>query len=123
MRYEFSKPQKREMAARSGGICEAGKWETEKFYGMSKGQICKNPAAHFDHVTATELSQRPVTIDDGLHVCLVHHRVKTHGHDRPKIKKARDIREKNQGITGPKKKIPSRGFGQWKDNSKHLEDL
>lgn len=123
MRYEFTKTQKREMAARSRGICEAGRWGTEPFYGMATGETCSKPATEFDHVTPTGLSQRPVTAEDGLHTCSVHHKVKTHGRDRPMIQKAKDIREKNMGITGPKRKIQSRGFYQQPSNVKRLEDL
>ncbi len=121
--YEFTKTQKREMDARSGGICEAGKWDTEKLYGMSKGQTCENAAQEFDHVVADQIARSRVTIEDGLHVCFVHHKIKTHGHDRPAIQKIKDIREKNAGITAPKKPIPSRPFGQGKGNVKRLEEL
>lgn len=105
-RFNFTKTQKREMAVRSGGVCEAGKWGTYKMYGMADADVCHRPAKIFDHVTPTELSQRPVTVDDGLHVCDVHNKVKTHGRDRPMIQKAKDIREKNMGITHQKKIIP-----------------
>jgi len=110
-RFEFSLPQKREMRARSKDVCEAGKEGTEAFYGMAKGETCKRKAEEFDHVIADGLKrEKPRSADDGLHVCLVHHKIKTHGHDRPKIAKAKRIDEKLAGITPIKTKITSRPF-------------
>jgi hypothetical protein len=119
-RFEFTITQKREMAARSHGVCEAGKEGTHKFYGMAKGDICKMPAKEFDHVIADGLKrERPRSSDDGLHVCLVHHKIKTHTNDRPKIAKAKRIRERNIGITKSKKPWPKRG--EWKPTAKNLD--
>ena len=89
-RFEFTKTQKRDMLKRSGGICEAGKEGTETFYGMKKGETCAAHAKEFDHVIADGLKrEKPRSIDEGLHVCLMHHKNKTHGNDRPKIEKAK----------------------------------
>ena len=121
-RFEFSVSQKREMAERSGGICEAGRAETHSFYGMSEGQTCKSKASEFDHIIADGLKrERPRSADDGNHVCTVHHKIKTHGHDRPRIQKAKDVREKQMGVVKRKRKIQSRGFGQYQSNTKQLD--
>jgi hypothetical protein len=122
-RFEFNLSQKREMAARSGGICEAGKSDVPHFYGMAKGDECKRAAKEFDHVVADGLKrERPRSSDDGLHVCLVHHKIKTHTNDRPKIQKAKRIREAEMGVVKPKVKFQSRGFNQpYVDNTKYIE--
>lgn len=123
-RFEFSKTQKTEIFKRSDGICEAGKEGTEAFYGMEPGETCNLPAKEFDHVIADALKrEKPRSADDGLHVCLKHHKNKTHGHDRPMIKKAKDIREKNAGVVAPKAKIQSAPFfkaAKPKGNDAHI---
>lgn len=126
MRHPFTKTQMRDMRARSGDICEAGQSGTEKFYGMVPGATCDAVAREFDHVVADALKRaKPQSIDEGLHVCLVHHKIKTHGNDRPKIGKAKRIDEEAAGI--PKRRnsreIPSRPFRQGKGNVKQLRDL
>jgi hypothetical protein len=125
MRHPFTKAQMREIRERSGDVCEAGKFETHKFYGMSRGQTCKAVAREIDHVVADALKrEKPQSIDEGLHVCLVHHKIKTHGHDRPRIGKAKRTDEALAGI--PKRRnsrpIQSRGFGQFKSNVKQLSE-
>lgn len=98
-RFEFSLKQKREMAERSNGVCEAGKFGTYKMYGMADADICHRQAQEFDHIIADALKREPPrSADDGLHVCAIHHKIKTHGHDRPSIQKAKNIREKGMGI-------------------------
>jgi hypothetical protein len=114
-RFEFTKTQKREMASRSNGVCEAGKFGTFKFYGMADADICHREAQEFDHIIADGLKrQRPTSIDEGLHVCQIHHKIKTHAHDRPKIQKAKDIREKRAGITNVKRPLPGSKASGWK---------
>lgn len=120
-RYEFTKKQKEEIRDRSGGICEAGKFETEKLYGMKPGTTCSRKAVDVDHIDADAIVQRkPQSIDEGLHVCDIHHKVKTHTVDRPKIRKVGRIKDKNEGITKPKRKIQSRGFRQFVPRVKQL---
>jgi hypothetical protein len=122
-RYEFSVTLKRAMAERSQGICEAGIFETEKFYGMAKGDKCKMPATEFDHIIADSLRRmKPQSADEGAHVCGVHHKIKSRDHDMPKIRKAKRNREASQGITRPKAKIQSRGFGQGPSNTKDINE-
>ena len=136
MRFEFSKGQMREMRERSRDICEAGQHGTEAMYGMSKGQTCTDKAQEFDHVVPTALARSKIQdIDEGLHVCKVHHKIKTHGNDRPKINKAKRIDEKRAGIpkSPMKVKIPSRGFaarlkpakgaGVSPSHAKHVEKM
>jgi hypothetical protein len=119
-RFEFTVTQKREMAARSSGVCEAGIFDTHEFYAMAKGDTCTRKAVEFDHIIPTGLVQEPIrSIDEGAHVCDAHHKVKTYTNDRPKIAKAKRIREALQGITLPKKKWQSKPFNQEKfDNTK-----
>lgn len=125
-RHEFTKKQMREMRARSKDVCEAGTGDTEKLYGMEPGERCNETATAFDHVTADALKRSKInSIDEGRHVCGDHHHIKTQTHDMPKIRKAKRIEEEAAGI--PKRRnsrpIQSRGFGQWHDNTKHLEKL
>ena len=124
MRHNFTMKQQRAMAERSGGICEAGKDGTEDFYGMEPGETCSEPAKEFDHVIADALKRTKIaSIDEGLHVCVGHHCTKTHEHDRPMIRKAKRVREKNQGIRPYSRPIQSRGFGAWEPNVKQLDEL
>lgn len=114
-RFEFTKTQKRQMAERSNGVCEAGKGGTYKFYGMADADVCHRKATEFDHVIADSLKRQKVqSIDEGLHVCTVHHKVKTHGHDRPRIQKAKNIREKTMGIRTVRHPMPGSRASNWK---------
>lgn len=98
-RHNFTVRQQKDMDTRSGGICEAGKGGTEAFYGMASGETCQRKATAFDHVTADALKRtKPQSIDEGLHVCGLHHQIKTQGHDMPKIRKAQRIEQKAKGI-------------------------
>lgn len=110
MRHNFTTPQQRNIRARSGDICEAGKFDTEEFYGMSKGQTCTMPAEEIDHITADALKRTRIqSIDEGLHVCRVHHKIKT-AEDRRKIAKAKRLDEARVGIGKVKRKWPKRKF-------------
>ncbi len=121
MRFEFSKKQKEAIRDRSGGICEAGKFETHAFYGMAENDTCGRRAVDIDHIDCDAIVQRrPQSIDEGLHVCDIHHKIKTHSVDRPKIRKVQRIRDRNEGITKPKRKIQSRGFRQFVPRVKQL---
>lgn len=98
-RNNFTVKQQKGMRDRSGGVCEAGKGETEKFYGMAPGDKCTRKATAFDHVTADALKRSKIlSIDEGLHVCGVHHHIKTQTHDMPKIRKAVRIDDKSAGV-------------------------
>ena len=98
-RYEFTMKQQREIRDRSNGVCEADKFGTYKFYGMGDADICHRKAVEIDHIVADGLKRaKPQSIEEGLHVCQDHHRAKTHGHDRPKINKAKRLRERGEGI-------------------------
>lgn len=109
MRNNFTVKQQKGMNKRSGGVCEAGKDETETFYGMAKGERCQHKAQEFDHVTADALKRTKIkSIDEGLHVCKMHHDIKTNTNDKPKIAKAKRIDEAGAGITRPKQTIPQR---------------
>ena len=109
-RAEFSKVTKREALKRSGGKCEA----VGAMYGLPANTRCNNDLSYgveFDHWIADGLSS-----DNGLgnclSICISCHRYKTAKHDVPKIAKMKRQRDKNGGITKPKKKWPSRKFNQ-----------
>ena len=111
MRHNFTTPQQRQINVRSKGICEAGKDGTEAFYGMAPGETCDRPAEEIDHVTADALKRTRIqSIDEGLHVCKIHHKIKT-ASDRKKIAKATRLDEARVGIKRPKRKWASRRFG------------
>lgn len=111
MRHNFTTPQQREIRERSGDICEAGKFETEEFYGMSTGQTCSMRAEEIDHITADALKRTRIqSIDEGLHVCKIHHKIKT-ASDRKKIAKATRLDEARVGIRKHKREWPKRRFG------------
>lgn len=98
-RNNFTKAQMRAMRERSGDVCEAGKFGTGKMYCMADADHCWRKAEEFDHITADALKRTRIqSIEEGLHVCGVHHKVKTHNHDRPKIRKAKRIDESRAGI-------------------------
>jgi hypothetical protein len=108
MRHNFTTPQQREIRKRSNDICEAGKFETEAFYGMAPGETCNRPAKEIDHITADALKRSKIkSIDEGLHVCKPHHAIKT-ANDRKKIAKATRLDEKRAGIVKPKQTIRQR---------------
>jgi hypothetical protein len=116
MRNNFSLKQQREIRNRSGDICEAGKFETHKFYGMADGDTCRRKAAEIDHITADALKRTRITsIEEGLHVCQIHHRIKTHGHDIPKINKAKRLDEAEAGFRKPNyRPMPGTKASGWK---------
>ena len=109
MRHNFTTPQQRGIVARSGGFCEAG--NEPAFYGMAPGDVCRMPAEEIDHVTADALKRTRIqSIDEGLHVCKIHHKIKT-ASDRKKIAKATRLDEARVGIRRPKREWPKRRFG------------
>jgi len=115
MRHNFTVTQQKDMRKRSQDICEAGKWETEAFYGMAPGETCKRPAEAFDHVTADALKRTKIqSIDEGLHVCGVHHHIKTQSHDMPKIRKAKRIDDERHGVKAQSRPIPGSKASGWK---------
>jgi hypothetical protein len=106
-RNNFTLTQQKDMRKRSNDVCEAGKWETEAFYGMAPGETCQHSAEAFDHVTADQLKRTKIqSIDEGLHVCGVHHHIKTQSHDMPKIRKAKRIDAERHGVKRPSRPIP-----------------
>ena len=108
-RNNFTVKQQKGMRKRSGDVCEAGKSGTEAFYGMAPGERCQRKAQEFDHVTADALKRTKIkSISEGLHVCKVHHDIKTNTNDKPKIAKAKRIDEKGAGVKRNKQPIPQR---------------
>lgn len=119
-RHNFTVPQQRAIKDRSKGICEAGKFETHAFYGMAPGDVCKRRAEEIDHITADALKRTRIqSIDEGLHVCLVHHKIKT-AEDKKKIAKSKRLDDDRHGIRKPTRPIRSRGFGAWESNTKQI---
>ena len=121
-RNNFTTTQEREMRKRSGDICEAGKGETHKMYGMADGDKCTRAAQQFDHVVADALKRTRIqSIDEGLHVCIVHHKIKTKTHDMPKISKAKRIEDRSAGMKKKGKQFQSQGFRPAKSNTKFID--
>jgi hypothetical protein len=111
MRHNFTTSQQREIRERSGDICEAGKFKTWKLYGMAPNDTCNMPAEEIDHIAADALVRTRIqSIDEGLHVCKIHHKIKT-AQDRKKIAKAKRLDEARVGIRKPKRAWPKRRFG------------
>lgn len=111
MRHNFTTPQQRQIRDRSGDICEAGKNKTWKLYGMAPNDTCNMPAVEIDHVAADALVRTKIqSIDEGLHVCKIHHKIKT-ASDRKKIAKATRLDEARVGIKKRKYVWPKRRFG------------
>ncbi len=108
-RNNFTVKQQKGMRKRSKDVCEAGKDGTEALYGMAPGERCTRKAQEFDHVTADALKRTKIkSISEGLHVCKLHHDIKTNTNDKPKIAKAKRIDEKRAGIKRSKQTIPQR---------------
>lgn len=102
-RYEFTLTQQNAIRARSNDVCEAGKFGTYKMYAMADADLCSRRAEEIDHIVADALARRKPTVDDGLHVCAIHHKIKTAGHDMPRIAKAKRLSAKQAGIKAPSK--------------------
>ena len=120
-RAEFSKATKREALKRSGGICEAvGIW-----YGLPAGTRCLNNLSYgveFDHIIADGLSSDN-SLENCAAVCLKCHGYKTPKIDVPRIAKMKRQRDKNSGISKPKRKMPSRKFNaRYTPNVKDIND-
>ena len=114
MRHNFTTPQQRQINERSHGVCEAGKFETEAFYGMAPGETCTRPAEEIDHITADALKRSRIKdIDEGLHVCRLHHKIKT-ADDMKKIAKAVRLEESKLGIKKASRPIPGSKTSGWK---------
>jgi hypothetical protein len=108
-RNNFTVKQQKGMRKRSKDICEAGKDGTEAFYGMAPGERCQRKAQEFDHVTADALKRTKIkSISEGLHVCKIHHDIKTNTNDKPKIAKAKRIDNAGAGVKRNKQTIPVR---------------
>lgn len=107
MRHNFTLTQQKDMRKRSEDVCEAGKDETEAFYGMARGERCQRMAEEFDHVTADALKRtKIISIDEGLHVCKLHHDIKTNTNDKPKIAKAKRIDAERHGVRKQSRPMP-----------------
>lgn len=110
-RAEFTKATKRAALKRSGQLCEAvGTW-----YGLPGGKRCNMPLGNgvdFDHIILDANSHNN-SLENCAAVCIPCHRYKTAKHDTPKAAKTLRQQDKNNGIRGPKRKIPSRPFQKW----------
>jgi 5-methylcytosine-specific restriction protein A len=103
-RREFSKRTKREIAVRSGLVCERHRWKP--------GEVCTRPAKEFDHIKPDALSGEP-TLENAAYLCVVCHREKSDKHDVPTIARA-DLRRDRLvlGIKPNAPKLKSRGFAK-----------
>ncbi len=111
MRAEFSKPTKREALKRSQGKCEA----VGPMYGLEPGQRCEVSLAkgvEFDHVIL-DANSKDNSLENCASVCIKCHKWKTAHIDIPKAAKTLRQQDKNNGITGPKRKWGSRPFQKW----------
>lgn len=117
MREDFPKSVRRAALLRSGGLCEA----VGPLYGLPVDVRCNVSLAHgfhADHVNP-DGNGGDNTLDNCAAVCRTCHAYKTK-RDVARIAKMKRQRDKYQGIKGPKRKIPSRGFRQFVSNSKQL---
>ena len=118
-RSEFSKQTKREALHRAHNMCEA----EGHFYGWEEGVMCLAPLSYgveFDHVLACS-NGGDNALENCLAVCKKCHRYKTDNFDTPRAAKIKRVGDKHTGITRPKGKIQSRGFRQFKSNTKQLD--
>ena len=109
MRYEFSKPTKREALKRSGGLCEA----IGERYGLGPGQRCNAPLAYgveFDHYPVPATEKDSDGIENCVAACRKCHAYKTRTFDIPVQAKTKRVFDKRNGITAPKRKLQGRGF-------------
>jgi len=54
------------------------------------------------------------SIDEGLHVCKLHHDIKTNTNDKPKIAKAKRIDDERHGVKAQSRPIPGSKASGWK---------
>ena len=109
MRYEFSKPTKREALKRSGGLCEA----IGERYGLEPGQRCNAPLAYgveFDHYPVPATEKDSDGIENCVAACRKCHGYKTRSFDIPVQAKVKRVSDKRLGISGPKRKLQGPGF-------------
>ena len=123
-RNNFTAKQMKAMRERSHDVCEAGKFGTFKMYGMADADSCHRQACEFDHIVADALKRTVIkSIDEGLHICKIHHKIKTTKHDYPKIAKAKRISAHNAGVKRQKAIWPSRKFGlEYQSNVKQIHE-
>lgn len=120
-RREFTKPTKRAALARSGGKCEA----TGPWYGWPEGHRCNADLAYgveFDHFDL-DANSKDNSLENCAATCRKCHAFKSRTRDIPLAAKTLRQQDKHNGIRRAKRKIPSRGFGGWKDNTKYLDHL
>jgi 5-methylcytosine-specific restriction enzyme A len=114
-RVEFSKAIKREAKARSGDLCEAVGTD----YNLEAGKRCNMPlgkGVQYDHINA--MANDDNSIENCAAVCISCHAYKTAKIDIPRHAKVKRVSDKHNGISRPKQKIKSRGFGQFESNVK-----
>ena len=110
-RTEFTGPTKKAAWARCEGQCEyregtgIDEWRCQTM--LRPGDI------FYDHIIPDGLGGDN-TLDNCQVLCRAHHDPKTQKVDVPRIAKMKRQRAKHIGATGPKRKIPSRPFSQWR---------
>ena len=121
-RQEFKPAVQAQIRARSGGRCECNRMPPALLHFFPKE--CDRPAAEIDHIYPDALKfdgekLKPLTADDGAHLCKPCHAIKT-ASDRQMmakrsahtVKKERADKRRAKGKTA---KIPGRGFQTNKD--------
>lgn len=101
MRYEFTKPTKREALKRSNGYCEA----VGKAYGLPSGVRCNAPLSHgveFDHYPVPATERDSDGLDNCVACCKTCHAFKTRTLDIPVQAKTKRVSDKHQGIDKPR---------------------
>ena len=116
-RAEFDKPTKRARLKYSGYLCEAD----GPLYGRETR--CNANLAlgvEFDHFIL-EANSKDNSFDNCRAVCVKCHKWKTNNHDKQLAAKTLRQQDKANGVSKPKGKIASRGFGTWESNVKYLD--
>jgi 5-methylcytosine-specific restriction protein A len=109
-RKEFSRSTKREALKRSGGNCEA----KGQIYGLRSNERCWSNLSYgveFDHWIADSVGGDN-GLDNCFAVCKRCHGFKSNNTDTPRAAKTKRMSDKHLGINKPKRKWPSRKFGQ-----------
>lgn len=96
-RFEFTNATKRDAFVRAKGKCEGC------------GFKLRSGEAHYDHIVAEWLT-RDNSLENCQVLCIPCHKAKTAKRDVPMIAKTKRVRDREQGIGKPKRKMAYRLF-------------